>query len=126
LLALISLTSSPALADEEIASPAELAKLASTHQRLQAEFERQMHARHESSLGHMLERDLASRTTRLLNQRIQRQKIAAASRHQAAPPAAMQGLPSPEFEISNELTSNTTCTMVENTLECVLRAVDRR
>jgi hypothetical protein len=117
LVVLISLplSAAAAVADEEIATKADLALLASRQDELEAKFEVHQRAQVDAIIESRVGRALAARTTELLHRQIR-----LAARQGNAPPASPR--PFADDRPTNQRpASNTTCTMVGRTLECVLR-----
>jgi hypothetical protein len=106
----LALCSTIAIAGEEPASDADLARFASSQERLQAQIEEHLQVRVEALFEAELDQILTARTTALL-----RQENHILTGREEAPPAALQGA------LASRPTSNTACTMVGRTLECVLR-----
>jgi len=110
------LSPTAAAADDEIASPAEPSRLAPRQHKLQTDFDQHLSAQVDELIEGKLDTVLLSRTTQLL-----RHQTRPAARHDDLQPAAMRtgalDLPADTVQPA----SNTTCTMVGHTLECVLR-----
>ena len=110
------LTSGVALADEEIASDADLAHLAALNDKLEARFQANLRAKVDAVIEAKVGRVLAAHTTELLNSRIR-----LAKKRGDAPPAELQEFADDRPTSQVQLAYDTTCTMLGRTLECVLR-----
>ncbi len=109
------LTSGVALADEEIASDADLAHLAAVNDKLEARFQANLRAKVDAVIEARVGRVLAAHTTELLNRRIR------LAEKGDAPPAELQEFADDRPTSQVQLAYDTNCTMLGRTLECVLR-----
>ena len=109
------LTSGVALADEEIASDADLARLAAVNDKLDARFQAHLRAKVDAVIEAKVGRVLAAHTTELLNKRIR-----LAKKRDDAPPAELREFADDGPTSQVQLAYDTSCTMLGPTLECVL------
>lgn len=105
-----------AAAADEMATPAELARLTSSQLELQADFDLQLDARLDSWIDLELSPTLTERMTRQL-----RAQNRLAHRQGDMPPAAMLAVTDDLPMNAAPQSSNTTCEMMGRTLVCVLR-----
>jgi hypothetical protein len=105
-----------AVAEDEMATQAELDRLNSSQIELQAQLDLKLDAQIGKWMEAELDPVLAERMTRSL-----RRQNRPASRHGDAPPAAMLAVTDDPATSAAQPSSNTTCKMVGHTLECVLR-----
>ena len=119
ILILMSLPPTPAAAaadDDEIATAADLDRLASSLNKLQAKLDRELGAQFDALIEDKLGSVLALRTT----QRLRRQTRLVARRGDV-PPATLRAVTDGSPRNPAQQPSNTTCMMVGRTLECVLQ-----
>lgn len=112
----LSLASEVALADEEIASDADLARLAAVNDKLDARFQAHLRAKVDAVIEAKVGRVLAAHTTELLNRRIR-----LAKNRDDALPAKLREFADDRPTSQVQLAYDTSCTMLGRTLECVLR-----
>ena len=105
-----------AVAEDEMATQAELDGLNSSQIELQAQLDLRLDAQIGKWLKAELDPVLAERMTRRL-----RRQNRLANRQGDAPPAAMRAVTDDPEASAAQASSNTTCKMVGRTLECVLR-----
>ena len=103
----LSLLAGSALAEDERASEADLERLAAAHQRLETRFSAELQRRADAAIHAEVGRSLAKATTRMLR----------SHRSVAVEPGKADPAAGPIA-----LAYDTTCTMVGQTLECVLRS----
>jgi hypothetical protein len=113
---LLWLAPATATADEELATPAELARLASRQQALEAKFDALLSSQVTPMIEDEMSRALTVRTTQLLR----RQTRLAASRKDI-PPTAMRATTDGAASYPAQRAHRTSCSMVEDTFECVAR-----
>ena len=117
ILILLALPAIPAVAaDDEIAAAADLDRLISSLDKLQAKLDQELAAQFDTFIEDKLGPVLALRTT----QRLRRQTRLAARRGDV-PPASPRAVTDGSPTNPAQQPSNTTCMMVGRTLECVLQ-----
>ena len=117
ILILLSLPAAPAVADDdEIATAADLDRLTSSLNKLQAKLDRELGAQFDALIEDKFGSALALRTT----QRLRSQARLAAHRGDV-PPASLRAVTDHSPTNLALQPSNTTCMMVGRTLECVLQ-----
>ena len=107
-----------AAADEEIATAAELSRLAARQRELQAKLDARLRSQVDALIEDKLGRILAVHTTQLL-----RWQIRLAARRDDDPPAALRAATNSRQSNSAPQVPNTICTMVGPTFKCVFRDV---
>ena len=110
-----------AVAEDEMATQAELDELNSSQIELQAQLDLKLDAQIGKWMKAELDPVLAERMTRRL-----RRQNRPANRQGDAPPAAMLAVTDDPATSAAQPSSNTTCKMVGHTFECVLRDPARR
>jgi hypothetical protein len=103
-------------ADEQRATLNQIAQIDSSHSKLKTIVEDSLRVRVESALAVRVDAPLADRTTALLRERV---RVAARTRADETPPAAVQI--DSESSAASGSRANTKCTMKGNTFECTLR-----
>ena len=105
-----------AVAEDEMATQAELDELNSNQIELQAQLDLKL----DGQIGKWMEAELDPVLAERMTQRLRRQNRPA-NRQGDAPPAAMLAVTDDPAASAAQSSSNTTCKMVGRTLECVLR-----